>query len=165
MENAILPATIRESLKVTIRGSWNPPTFDAAFTYIRKCVARKEEIVLLCRWNEDQLEIWLTGYVVCRGIDKRELRGQGNMSIMKDGKTTKLDIKVLGSVFGFGTAVLIDGNDDIWLYNPPDTLLPPLPDFPQKAVIVLKKGETGGIHKTLILDDRYDAVVEINESE
>ena len=162
MENAVLA---RESLKVTIRRNWIPPTFDTAFTYIRKCVARKEEIVLLCRWNGDRLEIWLTGYVLSTEMGGRKLRGEGNMRITKDGQATKLVIRVLGSVFGFGTAVLIDENDDIWLYNPPNTFHPPLPGFPQKAVMVLKKGESGGIHKTLILDDCYDAVVEIDESE
>ena len=84
---------------------------------------------------------------------------------MRDSKTTKLVIKVLGSVLGFGTAVLIDENDDVWLYNAPDTLYPPLPRFPEKAVKILEKGEAGGIHKTLVLDDCYDVIVEIDESE
>lgn len=166
MENAISRPIIRESLRVSIRRDWSPPVFDMAFDYIRKCLARREELVLLGTLNGNRLEITIRGFVPCIGMGRTELKGQGIMSITRDDEKTELVIKVLGSISGFGTAVLIDENGDIWLYNPPDSLCPPLPDFPQKAVMILKKGETGGIHKVLMLDDCYDAVVEIvgNES-
>lgn len=136
-----------------------------AFDYIRKCLARKEEIILLGTLNGNQLEITIRGYVLCTSMGRTELTGQGIMSITRDDEKTELVIKALGSISGFGTAVLIDENDDIWFYNPPDSLHPSLPDFLQKAVMILKKGETGGIHKVLILDDCYDAVVEIDGNE
>ena len=165
MENAISWPIIPESLRVSIRRNWSPPIFDIAFDYIRKCLARKEEIVLLGTLNGNQLEITIRGYVLCAGMGRTELTGQGIMCITRDDEKRELVIKVLGSISGFGTAVLIDENGDIWLYNPPDSLYPPLPDFPQKAVMILKKGEIGGIHKALILDDCYDAVVEIDGNE
>lgn len=84
-----------------------------AFDYIQKCLARKEEIVLLGTLNGNQLEITIRGYVLCTGIDRTKLTGQGIMSIIKDDEKTELIIKVLGSISGFGTAVLIDENGDI----------------------------------------------------
>lgn len=154
-----------ESRYVTIRGNWSPPAFDTAFTYIQKCIKRREEIVVLCTFNGNQLEIILTGYAPCTGMGRTGLRGHGTMSIMKGNTTMEIVIKVLGSVSGFGTAVLIDENDCVWLYNAPDTTDPQLPGFPEKAIMVLKKGESGGIHQVLTLDNCYDANVDTDESE
>lgn len=131
---------------VIIRKSWSPPTFDAAVAYIEKCVTLRDEVRFLCKFNENLLEVLLTGRVSCTGSGRAYLKGQGSMSITRDSKTTKLNIKVLGSVLGFGTAVLIDEKGNVWLYNGHDTLFSPLPGFPQKAVMILEKGETGGIH-------------------
>ena len=164
MQRENLPFVVRESSKVIIRKSWSPPTFDAAFVYIEKCVTLRDEVRFLCKFNDNLLEVLLTGRVSCIGTGRAYLKGQGSMRITRDNKTTKITVRVLGSVLGFGTAVLIDENDNVWLYNPPDTVYTPLPNFPQQAVMILEKGETGGSHKTLILDDCYDAIVEIDES-
>ena len=115
---------------MSIRRNWSPPIFDIAFDYIRKCLAREEEIILLGTLNGNQLKITIRGYVLCTDMGRTELTGQGIMSITRDDEKTELVIKVLGSISGFGTAVLIDENDDIWLYNPPDSFHPSLPDFP-----------------------------------
>ena len=82
MQNANLPSALRDSLKVTIRENWSPPTFDAAFAYIQKCVGLRDEVVLLCTFDGHQLEIVLTGYVSCTGTDRAYLTGQGSMSII-----------------------------------------------------------------------------------
>lgn len=140
MQNAILLAT-GESLQISIRKNWSRPIFDMALDYIRKCLARREEIVVLGTLDGNQLEIIIDGYVLCTGMGRTDLRGQGIMSIMRGNETTELGIKVLGSISGFGTAVLIDENDDVWLYNAPDTLYASLSQFSQKAVMVLKKGK------------------------
>lgn len=126
---------------------WSPPTFDAAFAYIEKCITLRDDVQFLCKFNDNLLEVTLRGRVSCTGTGRAYLKGQGSMSIMRDNKTTKLIIKVLGSVLGFGTAVLIDEHDNIWLYNAPDTLYSPLPDFPQKAVMILERGKLPALIK------------------
>ena len=135
------------------------------FDYIRKCLACKEGIVLLRILNRNQFEITIRDYMFCIDMDRTKLMRQGIMSITRDDEKMGFVIKVLGSISGFETAVLIDENDDIWLYNPPDSLYPPLSDFSQKTVMSLKKGKIGGIYRALILDDCYDAVVEIDGNE
>lgn len=135
--------------------------------YLDNVCAKQGKTVILGFLSGKLLEVTLQGYVLlCHGLGERvELRGEGLVTLKKDGRTMELVIHVRGAASAIGTAVLLDENENVWLYNPPDTIDRPLPNFPRKAILAPRKGEIVGMERILILDDIYDAEVVVDESE
>ena len=165
MKNVISLLATGEPFPKSIQLTWSAPQFNNVMKYLHDVCAKQEETVILGLLNGKPLEVTLQGYVLCQGSGKRDLRGEGIMTLKKDGRTTEFVIHVLGAVSATGTAVLLDENENVWLYNPPDTIDRPLPNFPRKAILALPKGEIAGLERKLILDNVYDAEVIVDESE
>ena len=165
MKNVMLLLAIGEPFPKSIQLTWSAPQFNNVMKYLHDVCAKEEETVILSLLNRKPLEATLQGYVLCQSLGGRDLHGEGIMTLKKDGQTTELVIHVLGTVSATGAVILLDENENISLYNPPDTIDRPLPNFLRKAVLTLLKGVIAGLERILILDDVYDAEVVIDESE
>jgi hypothetical protein len=165
MKNVISLLATGEPFPKSVQLAWSTPRFDDVMEYLHNVCAKQEETIILGLLNGKPLEVTLQGYVLCQGLGERDLRGEGIMTLKKDDQKMELVIHVLGTVSATGTAVLLDENENVWLYNPPDTIDRQLPNFPRKAILALRKGEIAGMERILILDDVYDAEVVVDESE
>ena len=64
-------------------------------------------------------------------------------------------MKVLGHVYATGTAVLLDEQGNVWLYQMPNATAPQLRGFHHTAAIIVKAGDLAAIEKELHLEDMY----------
>lgn len=137
---------------------WSPPAFRDAEQEIHERCRNEEQIVPLGQLDGKMLNVSLCGYVTCVS-DEDYYDRHYECCLHIDTPQGAKDIKVfiLGSVDGYGTAVLMDENQNIWLYNPPDALDPTLPNFDGKAFVILSKGEIGRTERVLEFGEMYDA--------
>ena len=115
--------------------------------------------------NGEFLKISLQGHVLCQGDGENDIRDICSLTLRKNAAEKKIVCYTLGVIAGTGTAVLLDKEGNVWLYNLPNSIDNCLPNFPEQAVIALKKGESGSMERHLILDDVYEAEIEMLHDE
>jgi hypothetical protein len=65
----------------------------------------------------------LNGNVPCVGDGENDLFGKGILNLVFSPHVTqKISVHVLGSVAGTGTAILLDKDQNVWLYNVPNAV-------------------------------------------
>jgi hypothetical protein len=61
--------------------------------------------------------------VKCWGDGEYDLAGQGTLNIVLSPHVTQeIQVQVLGTVAGTGTAILLDKDQKVWLYNVPNSV-------------------------------------------
>lgn len=165
MRDVISLLATGEPEQPTVPTTWVPPTFDTADDVVYDLCKKLEHIVPLGFLNGEFLEISLQGYVLCQGVGENDIHDLCSLTLRKNGTEKKIICYTLGTVAATGTAVLLDKEGNVWLYNPPNPIDKCLPNFPEQAVIALHKGESGSMGRYLILDDVYDAEIEVLDDE
>jgi hypothetical protein len=153
--NNKLPATLKSYLYARIgeappedgvvQDPWGPPALDALEDYSDAREEAGTELNQFGRFNGEDLVVDLSGYVEVvdpldfMGLSNR--RGWMTMDIrIAPNVRTQMRMFVMGTVFGTGTAVLVDGDLNVWLWNSEDTSNYPLKDWDIPLAKVLKSG-------------------------
>jgi hypothetical protein len=70
-----------------------------------------------------RLHAVLNGNIPCVGDGENDLFGKGILNLVFSPHVTqKIPVHVLGSVVGTGTAILLDKDQNVWLYNVPNSV-------------------------------------------
>lgn len=144
---------------------WEPPTFDTAEDYISDLCYQNKEIVPLGVLNGSVTQLSLHGYVLRHGDGDNDLYNPCLLTIIDSDVSRKISVICLGTILGTGTAVLLDRDQNVWLYSPTMTVDDTIPNLDGKAGIILRKGESGSFQKTVIFDKVYDADVTVLKDE
>jgi hypothetical protein len=139
---------------------WEPPTFDTAEDYISDLCYQNKEIVPLGVLNGSATKLSLHGYVLRHGDGENDLYNPCLLTIIDSGVSRKISVICLGTILGTGTAVLLDRDQNVWLYSPTMTIDDTIPNLDGKAGIILPKGEVGSFEKILIFGKVDVTVVE-----
>lgn len=174
IDSADLPPAMRNVLSLLGTGApepvqlisvWQPPTFDTAEDHISDLCCHNQEIVPLGILNGSSTKLSLHGYVLRYGDGENDLHNPCLLTIVDSGVSRKIPVICLGTILGSGTAVLLDRDQNVWLYSPTLTIDDTIPNLDGKAGIVLRKGEVGSFEKLVIFDKVYDADVTVVEDE
>ena len=134
--------------------TWSPPPFLKIDQYCRDLVENQSEVIILGYLDGQKIELLLAGFVECWDEDD-DLTGRTLLKLKREDKVTEVLMKVLGHVYATGTAVLLDEQGNVWLYQTPNATAPQLRGFHHTAAIILKAGDVAGIEKELHLEDVY----------
>lgn len=139
---------------------WQAPQYEAAETYVHNACKAWKEWFWIGSWVDKPIFGAACGYVECHEtIDNMsgdlDVTGYGNMEW--DGG--RVEFFVLGAVEGSGTAILLDKQGNLWIYNHPDTIDPPHECFREvKAAIILPAGESAVKNKQIVLSNVVENV-------
>lgn len=128
-----------------VQDPWGPPPRDALEDYSDLREDTRTVLNQFGRFNGDDLVIDLSGYVEV--VDPLDFMGVSNRSgwmnmDIRIAPNVKMQMRmfVLGTIFGTGTAVLVDDDLNVWLWNSQDTSDYPLKDWDIPLAKVLKSG-------------------------
>jgi hypothetical protein len=150
---------------VQLISSWEPPTFDMAEDHISNLCHHNQEIVPLGVLNGSATKLSLHGSVLRHGDGQNDLYNPCLLTIIDSGAPRKISVICLGTVLGTGTAVLLDRDQNVWLYSPTMTIDETIPNLDGRAGIVLRKGEVGSFERIIIFHEVYEADVTVVEDE
>ena len=165
MRNVLSVLGTGASESVQLISSWEPPTFDTAEDHISNLCHHNQEIVPLGVLNGSATKLSLHGYVLRHGEGQNDLYNPCLLTIIDSGGPRKISVICLGTVLGTGTAVLLDRDQNVWLYSPTMTIDDTIPNLDGRAGIVLRKGEVGSFEKIIIFHEVYEADVTVVEDE
>lgn len=138
--------------------TWTPPPFDELEDYrFHMCMTHKTTIPLGLL-NELTVKLDIVSPVRSWKRKENDLSGSKLLKVTKDGKLKEISAKVLGSVVGTGTAVLLDDIGNVWLYQFPEAKYTQFEGFDHEAAIILKAGDVAGIGRELELEEIYEKV-------
>ena len=137
--------------------TWSPPPFLKVDQYCRDLVENQSEIIILGHLDGQKIKLVLVGFVECWDEDD-DLTGRTLLKLKREDMVTEVLMKVLGHVYATGTAVLLDEQGNVWLYQTPNATAPQLRGFHHTAAIILKAGDVAAIEKELHLEDMYTVV-------
>jgi hypothetical protein len=179
--SGLLSPPVRNSLSVMATGeplsrdpkwdTWKPPKYKAADRYVRDVCADWDENFWLGLSKGNLIMGTACGYVRCHETIENmsgelDLIGNGTM----EWEDQSVEFYVLGSLSGSGTAILLDFDGNLWLYNHLDAIDPPHENFANfHAAICLRAGETAAkdveIQLTNILKNVQLSMSKDDESE
>ena len=97
---------------VQLISSWEPPTFDMAEDHISNLCHHNQEIVPLGVLNGSATKLSLHGYVLRHGDGQNDLYNPCLLTI-DSGIPKKISVICLRTVFGTGTVVLLDRDQNV----------------------------------------------------
>ena len=108
----------KKETKVKHKGPWKcPPFSNLPFYYVQLCLEGRN-VIPFGILSEDRLTLNADGRV---DVHEGSFQGEGTMTIPHDMYVKQhVDFFVLGHIEGTGTAVLVDTEKNVWLYNPPE---------------------------------------------
>jgi hypothetical protein len=122
---------------------WTPPAFNDAYNYVLTVSREHRELIPFGNFKDVSLKAIFDGRVTCWDrIDEEDLYGYGTLEIIYT-KTAKQLVRVfvLGSIARTGTAVLLDDNLRVWLYNTPDSVDQHLKGMNCQAALIMELGD------------------------
>jgi hypothetical protein len=106
-----------------VADKWTAPQFDSVPEYIFNLFREQANMISFGRLNQTPLRAVLSGHVKCWGDDEHDLAGQGTLNlVLSPYVTERIQVQVLGIVAGTGTAILLDKDQNVWLYNVPNSV-------------------------------------------
>ena len=123
--------------------TWTPPAFDDAHNYILTACREHRELIPFGNIKDVSLKANFDGRVTCWDrIDEGDLFGYGTLEIIYTTNVKQLvRVFVLGSIAHTGTAVLLDNNLRVWLYNTPDAVDQQLKGMNCQAALIMEPGD------------------------
>jgi hypothetical protein len=102
---------------------WTAPPFEQAREYIYGLQRKRQNAVHFGTLNQKRLRAVLSGHVKCVGDGEDDLRGKGILNLVFSPHVIRwIPVEVLGSVAATGTAILLDKDQNVWLYNVPNSV-------------------------------------------
>lgn len=142
--------------RVSTPTSWTAPSFDEANTFCKKWFKEGTESYFFGRFNNIQLRMVLSTYVICFGSGEEDLFGEGTLNLVLSPHVTQnIRVFVLGSIVGTGTAVLLDDQGGVWLYHVPDSLDCHLKGMDAQAALVMQPGDVMTADKEIVFFKEY----------
>jgi hypothetical protein len=138
--------------------SWTPPPFHEADHHPWHFC--ESSIVPFGRFNDTLLELDLCGHVAYSEGDVEEpLIGRGILKITIGLRVKQhVQVTVLGVIVGTGTAVLLDREGAVWLYNPPGSVDPHLNGLTSTVSLVMWPGDKMAPDQIITIFDEYQDV-------
>jgi hypothetical protein len=131
-----------ERIRLEHEGDWIPPNFGDVDSYTSH-MSLQAICVPFGLYNGRQMTLYPGGRVDCWGDDS--FRDEGFLIITLKGAKVREHVRVivLGNIAGFGTAVLVDKTQRVWIYNP-DNVVDEYIDKTSRnmAAIVMNPGST-----------------------
>lgn len=149
-------------------GDWTPPPFDDVFNYCFEMSRKNTWSIPFGIYGGKALDLSPTLRVECWDGDTDSFREEGTLNIPV-GRHVKENIKVfvLGQLIPYGTGVLVDRQQRVWIYNPPNAM----DEFiegtkPRTAAVVMYPGSTMSKTTPLNLLEIYeDSSIEFDPME
>ena len=129
-----------DPIRLVVPGPWTAPKFQDVHEYSTKLCRENRADIPFGIYEGESLTIYPTGRVECWDGDTDSFRGEGTL-IVNIAHHIKEHIKVvvLGCIAGTGTGVLIDYDQRVWLYNPPNAVDQFIPGTSKKQASVAMK--------------------------
>jgi hypothetical protein len=110
------------------------------------------------------LQLSVSGRVECWDDDTDSFPGGGNLIIsMSEYVKRVIRVVVLGNIAGHGTAVLIDNEQNVWLYNVPESVDKRLKAMACQAAKILVPGDSiSEFSKIKMIEEYTKATIEFD---
>ena len=128
---------------------WSPPAFDAVEDYCEELCDSRQNIIPLGTMDGIEIQGNFCSRVVCWGDERDDLGGSGVLKFVEDAREVEMEVQVLGSVAGTGTALLLDEAGNVWCYKTPNAADRQFPLLKHPAAILLKSGDVAGVSQSL----------------
>jgi hypothetical protein len=142
--------------------SLSPPSYENLNHHLKQAVLNQACDVPLGSFNGWEIMATFETHVMCAGDGEDNLHNDCLLITERDGVVRERRVYVLGPVTGYGTAVVMDNAGQVWLFNTPNSIDPPLPGLTFKAAVVLRHGETARPDSDMILTDVYHTAQLVN---
>lgn len=150
-----------------VANKWTAPQFDSVPEYIYHLFKGQTSTISFGRFNQTPLRAVLSGHVKCWGDGEHDLDGQGTLNlVLSPYVTQEIQIQVLGTVASTGTGILLDKDQNVWLYNVPNSVDGHLDGMLITAAQIMVAGDVMTNESDIIFLKSYPkAYVELEEVE
>jgi hypothetical protein len=155
--------TGRKALEVFHRNPWKCPEFDNLQKYYVTLCLERRNLMTFGMLGEEHRTLNADGRV---DVYEGPFQGEGTM-IICHGKYVKqhVGVFVLGHIAEKGTAVLVDEEQSVWLYNPPDAVDEYVTGCAGDATLIMKEDDVMWENTDISFIEMYAEVAVVFDEE